>query len=168
MHVAASFFFLISLFIHQEIKFCSLLITPWNGRNERGREMLSLVENLLEIIPTTSSVKSAALPCWFARNFFWKKKFDLKDTFFREIGVHLLWKQSRQMIMQSWVWLLNTYSFQSDLCVWFGTIPNFWKFSYLLGKGPSQPAPKFIGNLIAFILNLVRILMHGALGHEIN
>lgn len=24
-----------------------------------------------------------------------------------------------------------------------------------LGKGPSQPAPKFIGNLIAFILNLI-------------
>lgn len=83
VHVAASFFFLISLFIHQEIKFCSLLFTPWNGRNERGREMLSLVENLLEIIPTTSSVKSAALPCWFAMNFFWKKKILTWKTLFQ-------------------------------------------------------------------------------------
>jgi hypothetical protein len=33
--------------------FCS-----WNDRNERGREMLSLVENLLEITPTTNSVNS--------------------------------------------------------------------------------------------------------------
>lgn len=34
-------------------------------------------------------------------------------------------------------------------------------FCYVLisfsGKGPAQPAPKFIGNIIAFILNLVRV-----------
>lgn len=32
--------------------------------------MLSLVENLLEIIPTTSSVKSATLSCWFRQESF--------------------------------------------------------------------------------------------------
>jgi hypothetical protein len=38
-----------------------------------------------------------------------------------------------------------------------------WIFDYFslewliwLGKGPSQPAPKFVGNLLAFILNLVK------------
>ncbi|CAJ1967894.1 unnamed protein product [Sphenostylis stenocarpa] len=54
-------------------------------RNERGREMLSLVENLLEITPTISAADDEAK----------------------------------------------------------------------LGRGPSQPAPKFIGNLLAFILNLI-------------
>lgn len=36
-----------------------------------------------------------------------------------------------------------------------------WPLIYILafllsGKGPSQPAPKFIGNIIAFFLNLVK------------
>ena len=33
-----------------------LTVEAFNGRNERGREMFSLVENLLEITPTTSTV----------------------------------------------------------------------------------------------------------------
>ena len=37
------------------------LFKIFNGRNERGREMLSLVENLLEITSTISSVKLLAL-----------------------------------------------------------------------------------------------------------
>ncbi|OMO59054.1 hypothetical protein COLO4_34324 [Corchorus olitorius] len=66
-------------------------------RNERGKEMLSLVENLLEITPTTSS-------------------------------------GNRQPFV------METVKADDDA-----------KF----GMGPSQPAPKFIGNLIAFLLNLI-------------
>ncbi|KAH1046830.1 hypothetical protein J1N35_037614 [Gossypium stocksii] len=69
-------------------------------RNERGREMLSLIENLLEITPTTSS--GNRLP-----------------------------------------FVMETVKADDNA-----------KF----GKGPSQPAPRFIGNLIAFVLNLVRTL----------
>lgn len=92
-------------------------VYPWNGRNERGREMLSLVENLLEIIPTTSSVKSATLSCWFRQKiFFWRKKgMTLGTSFFREIGDHLSRKRSRQMIMRSWVWLFEHLRFQTGL-----------------------------------------------------
>ncbi|KAF1898749.1 hypothetical protein Lal_00000651 [Lupinus albus] len=66
-------------------------------RNERGREMLSLVENLLEIRPTTSA------------------------------------GNRRPFVMET---------VKAD-------------DNAKLGKGPSQPAPKFIGNLLAFILNLI-------------
>lgn len=66
-------------------------------RNERGREMLSLVEDLLEITPTTSGGDRRAF-------------------------------------------VIETVKADDNA-----------KF----GKGPSQPAPKFIGNLIAFILNLI-------------
>ncbi|WRX21817.1 hypothetical protein QQP08_014304 [Theobroma cacao] len=66
-------------------------------RNERGRKMLSLVENFLEITPTTSS-------------------------------------GNRQPFV------METVKADDDA-----------KFR----KGPSQPAPMFIGNLIAFLLNLI-------------
>ncbi|GAU49108.1 hypothetical protein TSUD_13490 [Trifolium subterraneum] len=66
-------------------------------RNERGREMLSLVENLLEITPTTDS------------------------------------GDRRPFVME--------------------TVKADDKAK--LGKGPSQPAPRFVGNLLAFILNLI-------------
>lgn len=66
-------------------------------RNERGREMLSLIENLLEITPTTSS-------------------------------------GNRQPFVMETVKADDNAKF---------------------GKGPSQPAPRFIGNLIAFVLNLI-------------
>ncbi|KAK9288510.1 hypothetical protein L1049_016969 [Liquidambar formosana] len=66
-------------------------------RNERGREMLSLVENLLEITPTISS--GARRP-----------------------------------------FVMETVKADDDA---------------KLGRGPSQPASKFIGNLIAFVLNLI-------------
>ncbi|XP_038720080.1 7-hydroxymethyl chlorophyll a reductase, chloroplastic isoform X2 [Tripterygium wilfordii] len=66
-------------------------------RNERGREMLSLVENLLEVTPTTSS------------------------------------GDRRPFVMET---------VKAD-------------DNAKLGKGPSKPAPKFIGNLIAFVLNLI-------------
>ncbi|KAJ0092734.1 hypothetical protein Patl1_25800 [Pistacia atlantica] len=66
-------------------------------RNERGKEMLSLVENLLEIIPTTSS------------------------------------GNRRPFVMET---------VKAD-------------DNAKMGKGPSQPAPKFVGNLIAFLLNLI-------------
>ncbi|XP_058724327.1 7-hydroxymethyl chlorophyll a reductase, chloroplastic [Vicia villosa] len=66
-------------------------------RNERGREMLSLIENLLEITPTTNS------------------------------------GDRRPFVME--------------------TVKADDKAK--LGKGPSQLAPKFVGNLLAFILNLI-------------
>ncbi|KAK9146293.1 hypothetical protein Sjap_006196 [Stephania japonica] len=66
-------------------------------RNERGREMLSLIEDLLEVTPVTS-------------------------------------KGNRRPFVT------QTVKADDDA---------------KLGKGPSQPAPKFVGNLIAFILNLV-------------
>ncbi|XP_027189477.1 7-hydroxymethyl chlorophyll a reductase, chloroplastic isoform X2 [Cicer arietinum] len=66
-------------------------------RNERGREMLSLVENLLEITPTTNA------------------------------------GDRRPFVMET---------VKAD---------DEAKF----GRGPSQPAPKFVGNLLAFILNLI-------------
>ncbi|XP_008796418.1 7-hydroxymethyl chlorophyll a reductase, chloroplastic isoform X3 [Phoenix dactylifera] len=66
-------------------------------RNERGREMLSLVENLLEITPTRSSGNR-------------------------------------------WPFVLETVKADDKA---------------KLGKGPSQPAPSLIGNIIAFLLNLV-------------
>lgn len=66
-------------------------------RNERGREMLNLVENLLEITPTISS------------------------------------GNRRPFVVQ-------TVKADDDA---------------KLGRGPSQPAPKFIGNLIAAILNFI-------------
>ncbi|KAF3457493.1 hypothetical protein FNV43_RR02151 [Rhamnella rubrinervis] len=66
-------------------------------RNERGREMLSLVENYLEITPTISG-------------------------------------GGRQPFVMETV--------KADDAA-------------KMGKGPSQPAPKFIGNLIAFLLNLI-------------
>ncbi|KAF6144355.1 hypothetical protein GIB67_024582 [Kingdonia uniflora] len=66
-------------------------------RNERGREMLSLVENLLEITPTIS-------------------------------------KGNRRPYVMETVKADDNAKF---------------------GKGPAQPAPKFVGNLIAYILNLI-------------
>ncbi|GFZ05412.1 coenzyme F420 hydrogenase family [Actinidia rufa] len=66
-------------------------------RNERGREMLSLVKDLLDITPTTSS------------------------------------GDRRPFVMET---------VKAD-------------DNAKLGKGPSKPAPKFIGNFIAFILNLI-------------
>ncbi|XP_072073821.1 7-hydroxymethyl chlorophyll a reductase, chloroplastic isoform X3 [Arachis hypogaea] len=66
-------------------------------RNERGREMLRLVENLLEIRPTTSA------------------------------------GDRRPFVMET---------VKAD-------------DNAKLGRGPSQLAPKFIGNLLAFILNLI-------------
>ncbi|KAL3329201.1 hypothetical protein AABB24_036346, partial [Solanum stoloniferum] len=66
-------------------------------RNERGREMLNLIENLLEITPTISSGK--------------RRPF-----------------------------VVETVKADDEA-----------KF----GRGPSQPAPKFVGNLIAFLLNIV-------------
>lgn len=66
-------------------------------RNERGKEMLSLIENLLEITPTTSS------------------------------------GNRRPFVME-------TVKADDDA-----------KF----GRGPSQPAPRFVGNLIAAILNFI-------------
>ncbi|KAB2062088.1 hypothetical protein ES319_A10G129100v1 [Gossypium barbadense] len=64
-------------------------------RNERGREMLSLIENLLEITPTSSG--------------------------------------NRQPFVMETVKADDNAKF---------------------GKGPSQPVPRFIGNLIVFVLNL--------------
>ncbi|CAA0839954.1 7-hydroxymethyl chlorophyll a reductase-chloroplastic [Striga hermonthica] len=66
-------------------------------RNERGREMLNLVKDLLEITPTVSQ------------------------------------GQRHPFVME-------TVKADDDA---------------KLGKGPSQPAPRFIGNLIAFFLNLI-------------
>ncbi|KGN56790.1 7-hydroxymethyl chlorophyll a reductase, chloroplastic [Cucumis sativus] len=66
-------------------------------RNERGREMLGLVEQYLEITPTISN------------------------------------GNRRPLVME-------TVKADDDA---------------KLGKGPSQPAPKFIGNIIAFFLNLI-------------
>lgn len=66
-------------------------------RNERGREMLSLVENLLDITPTISS--GARRP-----------------------------------------FVLETVKADD---------------AAKLGRGPSQPAPKFIGNLIAFLIDKI-------------
>ncbi|KAL3506298.1 hypothetical protein ACH5RR_031680 [Cinchona calisaya] len=66
-------------------------------RNERGREMLKLVENLLEITPTTSK------------------------------------GERRPFVMET---------VKAD-------------DNAKLGRGPSQPAPKFVGNFIAFLLNLI-------------
>ncbi|KAL9232964.1 hypothetical protein vseg_008016 [Gypsophila vaccaria] len=66
-------------------------------RNERGREMLSLIENLLEITPTIST------------------------------------GNRRPFVMET---------VKADDAA-------------KLGKGPSQPAPKFVGNLIATILNFI-------------
>ncbi|CAL8990201.1 unnamed protein product [Prunus brigantina] len=70
-------------------------------RNERGREMLSLVDNLLEVTPTTSSYS----------------------------------KHGQPFVMET----VKAYD------------------NAKLGKGP-EPAPKFVGNVIAFLLNLVRTL----------
>jgi hypothetical protein len=39
-------------------------------------------------------------------------------------------------------------------CLVLNVIDRVWYFS---GKGPSNPAPIFVGNIIAFLLNLVRI-----------
>lgn len=66
-------------------------------RNERGREMLSLVQNLLEITPTTVSGN--------------RRPF-----------------------------VIETVKADDEAKA---------------GKGPSKPAPKFIGNLLAFVLNLI-------------
>uniref|UniRef100_A0A0R0E8I8 Uncharacterized protein n=2 Tax=Glycine max TaxID=3847 RepID=A0A0R0E8I8_SOYBN len=66
-------------------------------RNKRGREMLSLIEKLLEITPTIST------------------------------------GNRRPFVME-------TVKADDEA---------------KLGRGPSQPAPKFIGSLLAFILNLV-------------
>ncbi|XP_072967777.1 7-hydroxymethyl chlorophyll a reductase, chloroplastic [Typha angustifolia] len=66
-------------------------------RNERGREMLSLVENLLEITPTSSS------------------------------------GNRRPFVMET---------VKADDAA-------------KMGKGPSKPAPRFIGDIIAFLLNLI-------------
>lgn len=35
----------------------------------------------------------------------------------------------------------------------------FLRSTAVSGKGPSQPAPRFIGNLIAYILNLVSVAL---------
>ncbi|KAJ6313127.1 hypothetical protein OIU77_014604 [Salix suchowensis] len=66
-------------------------------RNERGREMIGLVKDLLEITPTINS------------------------------------GDRRPFVMET---------VKAD-------------DNAKLGKGPSQPAPKFIGNFIAFLLNLI-------------
>ncbi|XWS22421.1 hypothetical protein CRYUN_Cryun29cG0032500 [Craigia yunnanensis] len=74
-------------------------------RNERGREMLNLVENLLEITPTTNN-------------------------------------GNRQPFVRETVKADDNAKFNMSSC-------------NPLRKGPSQPAPGFIGNLIAFVLNLI-------------
>ncbi|KAL2469565.1 7-hydroxymethyl chlorophyll a reductase [Abeliophyllum distichum] len=66
-------------------------------RNERGKEMLSLVNDLLEITPTTSG------------------------------------GERRPFVMET---------VKAD-------------DNAKLGRGPSQPVPKFIGNFLAFVLNLI-------------
>ncbi|KAI3928647.1 hypothetical protein MKW98_024248 [Papaver atlanticum] len=66
-------------------------------RNQRGKKMLNLVKNLLEITPTIST------------------------------------GDRRPFVMET---------VKADDAA-------------KMGKGPSQPAPKFVGNLIAFILNLI-------------
>ncbi|KAL3828329.1 hypothetical protein ACJIZ3_017131 [Penstemon smallii] len=73
------------------------VIAPSCYRNERGKEMLSLVNDLLEITPTISR------------------------------------GERRPFVMET---------VKAD---------DNAKF----GRGPSQPAPKFIGDLIAFVLNLI-------------
>lgn len=43
--------------VDERSKALSMFVLPSNCRNERGREMLSLIKKHLEITPTTSSVK---------------------------------------------------------------------------------------------------------------
>ncbi|KAK4482512.1 hypothetical protein RD792_009671 [Penstemon davidsonii] len=75
-------------------------------RNERGKEMLSLVNDLLEITPTISR------------------------------------GERRPFVMET---------VKADDNAKFGK----WHILNSQGRGPSQPAPKFIGDLIAFVLNLI-------------
>ncbi|CAB4261927.1 unnamed protein product [Prunus armeniaca] len=122
-------------------------------RNERGREMLSLVDNLWEVTPTTSSDIVS-----FVRSIL-------------SMANHLSWRLLRHMIMLSWgigppldgIKNRNVYHFavldcysssefledSQNICC----LPLFLQ-SCFSGKGP-EPAPKFVGNVIAFLLNLI-------------
>ncbi|KAL5990225.1 hypothetical protein ACLOJK_011122 [Asimina triloba] len=91
---------------HYEDPFFQLICS----RNERGREMLSLVENLLEITPTVGSKSKANM----------------------QFG-HLLQGNRRPFVVE--------------------TVKADDKAKS--GTGPEQPAPKFVGDLIAFLLNLI-------------
>ena len=56
--LGSKFFYATDYFLpHMERgNFFALFFSHWNDRNERGREMLNLVKDLLEITSTTSSV----------------------------------------------------------------------------------------------------------------
>ncbi|KAM3326942.1 7-hydroxymethyl chlorophyll a reductase, chloroplastic isoform X1 [Capsicum chacoense] len=95
-------------------------------RNERGREMLNLIENLLEITPTISSVIHDAPSHNFALKLF-------SNTIL--ISEHASYFQGNRR-----PFVMETVKADDEA-----------KF----GRGPSQPAPKFVGNLIAFLLNIV-------------
>lgn len=75
-------------------------------RNERGREMLNLVKNLIEITPTMSSVHSKLLWSSFKISMytFWAFHMLMPDIIVSRVtGVRLLWRLSKQMMMPNLV-----------------------------------------------------------------
>nr|GMD00432.1 7-hydroxymethyl chlorophyll A reductase, chloroplastic [Ipomoea batatas] len=104
-------------------------------RNERGKEMLSLVEHLLEVTPTISSGDRRPFVTETVKADDNAKL--ARPPHFREAG-------SRVM---TWLFRPPPNSPPSH-CVPSSSI-------IFPGRGPAKPAPKFVGNLIAFILNLV-------------
>ncbi|RWR96075.1 7-hydroxymethyl chlorophyll a reductase, chloroplastic isoform X1 [Cinnamomum micranthum f. kanehirae] len=99
-------------------------------RNERGREMLSLVEHLLEITPTISSGN---------RRPYVMETVKADDQAKLGEGIAI----ANDPILAKRKWLLNSDYISKP------------SEGFITGKGPSEPAPKFVGNLIAFLLNLI-------------
>ncbi|CAO2191355.1 unnamed protein product [Urochloa humidicola] len=101
-------------------------------RNDRGREMLSLVEGLLESTPTVSSVCMHAHFHSYRIGATW-----FSDCIQEDIDncvVRLSFQGARQPFVMETV--------KADDAA-------------KLGKGPSKPAPRFVGDILAFLLNLV-------------
>ncbi|KAJ9555625.1 hypothetical protein OSB04_010239 [Centaurea solstitialis] len=108
-------------------------------RNERGREMLNLVKNLLEITPTVTGGE---------RRPFVMETVKADDN--AKLGIC-------RILSLCLLEFVVPYDFSELFCSRnLGHYVIFCcKFSGFSGKGPAQPAPKFIGNIIAFILNLI-------------
>lgn len=155
-----------------------ILLPSSNCRNQRGREMLNLVQNLLEITPTISSVRLSIIFFLGWKNYLrWritrrKKKYpadnwkilfqgDRRPFVIETVKADDAAKMGNSSICSMFLDLVSRFSFTILSQMLLINIFNFWSS----GKGPSQPAPKFVGNLIAYILNLVIILHAGLLGY---
>ncbi|BBG92617.1 coenzyme F420 hydrogenase family / dehydrogenase, beta subunit family [Prunus dulcis] len=128
-------------------------------RNERGREMLSLVDNLLEVTPTTNSdIVSFAMKYSKHGQLQGNRQPFVMETVKADDNAKLGNRTSLDGIKNR-----NTLSSEENMLYYSSSkiletrkiyAASIVSQSCFSGKGP-EPAPKFVGNVIAFLLNLI-------------